>query len=142
MSEQQEVYVIAYREQRDDGFIARSRAKWHKIGISENVEKRMSVLSGGTPYTLELVTTISADDPQGVESYLHRFTSDEYGQGDEWFYLNSNQYNSLLALDELQFENVKMAYHNRSQFHWRVSLYVLIQKARNGELKTFKEMVA
>ena len=145
MSKDQTLYVIGHREVSygaltDKRFV--SRPDYHKIGISQNVENRLSVLSGGTPHELELVTTIDVDEATTVEEYLHRINRNHFQNRGEWFRLRRNMIQSLKALDQLTGENVEQVYHNWSTLDRRVSFYVAIHKARNGELPTWEELVA
>ena len=149
----QEIYLIGHREkprrsepdlivQQEYGIEPHTPLPdYYKIGISENVKKRLSILSGGTPHTLELVTTIEPDNPSKVEEYLHRYNMNPLDDRGEWFKLGYNMVNSLKALEYLKAENVKRVYHNKHNIEFRESFYVAIHKARNGELPTWEELV-
>lgn len=102
------IYLIAHREteaawkSRNISFTPSAKpADYHKIGVSNDVENRLSMLKSGTPHKLELVTTIESDDPEAVEKELHRIYSFSHQSG-EWYKLTSNAINSLIALDEIQ----------------------------------------
>jgi len=145
MTDARTVYVIAHRElsygSLTDHRHVSAYADFHKIGVSENPEKRLSVLSSGTPHELEIETTIEANDASTVEDYLHRINGNFRRDRGEWFKLSRNMLNSLKALDELRSENVKRVYHNWSRLDCRVSFYVAVHRARNGELPTWEELV-
>jgi hypothetical protein len=145
MTDDQILYVIAHREVSYGTLTDRKHvslyADFHKIGISENPEKRLSVLSGGTPHELEIATTIEVDDASTVEDYLHRINRSFRRDRGEWFRLSRNMRQSLTALDELRGENVKQVYHNWSRLDRQISFYVAIHRARNGELPTWEELV-
>lgn len=148
MSSKQSLYVIAHREKRRqndpmaDVFGRLKQPDYYKIGIASNVKKRLSILNGGTPHELELITTLSVDDAETVERYLHRYAGSFDHDRGEWFRLLVNMVNSLRALDYLEAQNVKEVVINSRRFHRRESFYVRIHRARRNELPTLKEMVA
>jgi hypothetical protein len=148
MSSEQSLYVIAHREKlrQDDPMVdvfgRLKQPDYYKIGIATNVEKRLSILSGGTPHELELITTLSVDDAETVERHLHRYAGGYDHDRGEWFRLSINMVNSLRALDHLEGQNVKEVVINSRRFHRRESFYVRIHRARRNELPTLKEMVA
>jgi hypothetical protein len=150
----QEVYLIAHREKprrTESDLIVQQEygiepftpmPDYYKIGISENVKSRLSILSSGTPHSLNLVTTIEADDPKEVEEYLHRYNMNPFDDRGEWFSLDYNMVNSLKALEHLKAKNVKQVYHNKQNIGLYESFYVAIHRARNGKLPTWEEIVA
>jgi hypothetical protein len=145
MSDEQKLYVIEHREVE---FGTLTNDKWvrpadfHKVGISQDPEKRLGVLSSGTPHELGLVTTVEVDDAPQVERMIHAIERTHRRNRGEWLKLALNTLNSLIALDELKAENLKQVQRNWRRLDHRVSFYVAIHKARQGELKTFEELVA
>lgn len=129
------IYVIGHRpteaKWKNRGLPIESEprvADYHKIGIGQNPEKRVDVLSVGTPHELELVTTIESSDPKAVESELH--SQFNFGrQSGEWFKLNSNQLNSLIALSHIEPGEVQSV-HKPVDRHR--SLYLEIIEQRKG----------
>lgn len=75
---------------------------WHKIGVAENVERRLSSLRGGTPHELRLITTIDVDgDAQQVERELHELYRGPRDRG-EWFKLPIDHVEHLKKIDLLR----------------------------------------
>jgi hypothetical protein len=83
-----------------------------KIGISENIEKRVGQLQTGSPYELKLMGWIESEDDRGLENKLHRkYTTANTHR--EWFALSASDVleelkmhsvNSFIATNENAFE--------------------------------------
>lgn len=101
MSDQQ-VYVIQHYERREfesweyDVFTKEELEAmrkpehfgWHKIGISNDVQSRLSALRGGTPFSLRLITTIGVEGgAKQVERELHDLFGNPWNDHGEWFRL-------------------------------------------------------
>jgi len=112
MSERK-VYLISHRE-RKRNYVS-SITDYHKIGIAENPEKRLTTLQSGSPHKLELVTTISTKNAEDLERELHMLFKEQKFSG-EWFNLNHNQVNSLKAFDRLKPKNVAELFRNDIAF--------------------------
>lgn len=113
----QQVYVIQHYEPRDipdfyfDEFSAEKidrmrEPDWtgfHKIGISTDPEKRLSILRGGTPHRLRLVTTIDVEgDARQVERELHDLYGPiEYRRRNEWFRVPIDHIEQLKEIEVL-----------------------------------------
>lgn len=80
-----------------------------KIGISNNVEKRIKQLQTGCPYQISLVKKIKSSQPSKVEKVLHRIFSSnkidhaEYNLVGEWFSIETER---LLEID-VMCENIE-----------------------------------
>lgn len=110
---------------------------YYKIGIAEDVDRRLATLSTGTPHELELVTTVECDRPNDVEDRLHSINRYHHKHG-EWYYLPRNMVNSLIALDRITLENLRAVSRIRLQepFEPRISLYIQLMGVRNGEFES------
>ena len=79
---------IEYTGYEKDGlFLYFIFAEWCnriKIGVSYNVEKRLSELNGSCPYPLRLLGIIKMGAPYDLERVLHRKFS-EFRRHREWF---------------------------------------------------------
>ena len=61
----------------------------HKIGTSNNVERRFRQLKTQMPYEGKIIHTIVTGDPMGIESYWHKYFSAKRLKG-EWFKLSTD----------------------------------------------------
>lgn len=61
----------------------------YKIGISNDVSKRLRALQTGSPYALTVIEACQCEDPRSVERKLHGICSSFRLQG-EWFQMNQN----------------------------------------------------
>lgn len=75
-----------------------------KIGISRNVNNRLSQLQTGCPYQIQLIKTFNSDLSTKIEKVLHRtfrtkkIDSSEYTLIGEWFNLDID---SILKFEEI-----------------------------------------
>jgi hypothetical protein len=58
----------------------------HKIGTSNNVERRFSQIRTQMPHEGKIIHTIETGDPEGIEAYWHGYFADKRLRG-EWFQL-------------------------------------------------------
>jgi DNA segregation ATPase FtsK/SpoIIIE-like protein len=69
-------------------YILRAGEDKYKIGVAENVRKRMSTIQTGCPWPVSLVTTKLVENAEQVERSLHAiYTERSSGGGTEWFTL-------------------------------------------------------
>ncbi len=59
----------------------------YKIGTSNNVERRFRELKTQMPYHGKILHTITTGDPEGIESYWHKYFKEKRLKG-EWFKLS------------------------------------------------------
>lgn len=74
---QQKVYLL-----ESDGF--------YKIGVADNITKRIRNLQTGNPHKINLVAACKFDKPHDLELGLHNLLKNVRDTG-EWFRLNSAQ---------------------------------------------------
>jgi len=145
MSEQQ-IYVVSYHDVTTKRHVPENGpltvkntfvsdyADYHKIGIAEDPQTRVSTMSSATPNELRLVTTIEADDAKTAEKHLHNiFRSRNHHR--EWFKLTAKGINSLEGLEHVQAENLKTLAHKRRRCDWDhdKGLYVMLMEERGGD---------
>jgi hypothetical protein len=98
MSDEKEV---VYLIQHEHGYI--------KIGRSTNPKQRVATLETATPYELTVIGAIDASDPVETERRLHDKYEDQCKSG-EWFSLDAHDKQHLLALCDLNADQVTARY--------------------------------
>jgi len=92
------IYIIYCK----DSFDPVSSPHCYKIGLSDNIQRRINNLSTGNPYNLELVHVIQTDDINWAEGFIHdrlakhRITADR-----EWFRLGLEELKWLFYIPRL-----------------------------------------
>lgn len=80
---------------------------YHKIGISNNVPSRLSMLQSGTPHDLNLLTTIDMDgDAKVVEKKIHEELHHCNVRG-EWFDLHPKFVSWFIERDRISKAELK-----------------------------------
>jgi hypothetical protein len=74
---------------------------YYKIGLTTDVDRRISEISPKLPFEVELIHVIQADDMTKAESYLHERFSDKRVNG-EWFRLSSDDVEWIKGLDSIE----------------------------------------
>jgi hypothetical protein len=69
-----------------------------KIGIADNIKKRLNALRVGNPYPVELLYSIELENVYKAERYLHERYADCRTRG-EWFSLTDAQVEEIKAVD-------------------------------------------
>jgi hypothetical protein len=77
---------------------------FYKIGITYNVETRISCLGVGNPYPLELIYSKKLHTAEQVESFLHNKYKEKNIKG-EWFLLNEVDIEEIKNFVETSWEN-------------------------------------
>lgn len=82
---------------------------YHKIGIANDVESRLSQLATGNPYRLDVVVTYEFENAEVVEKAIHQRYKDKRKRG-EWFELS---YDDLKNIHEICLKLGGSAYEYR-----------------------------
>ena len=85
------IYIIKTEEQ-----------ELFKIGIAENVPKRLTQISTNSPFKLEVIFEMNIENAYYIEQLLHQKYT-QYNTNNEWFRLNE------VLLSELKKDIVKMS---------------------------------
>lgn len=122
------IYVIQYVEEDSVDYIPliHDEEQWpsryygrFKIGVTTDVQRRLSALQGGTPNRLRLITTISpVGDAEAVEEHLHQYFDPMRLRG-EWFRLGRDAVLSLETLEELSAEAMARVRRDSLCRHWK-----------------------
>jgi len=72
---------------------------YYKIGLSNNVNRRIEEISPRLPFKTELICTIATDDMYGLEAGLHRQFAEKRANG-EWFELDDEDVEYIRRLAE------------------------------------------
>lgn len=73
-------------------YLIRVPSGYYKIGIAENVRRRLINLQSSNPEPIDLVCAVAVDDARRLEAYLHSTLSKQRGSGGaEWFKLTDSQ---------------------------------------------------
>jgi len=62
---------------------------YYKIGLSKNVDQRITQISPAMPFEVEIIHIILAEDMYKAEKYLHRIFAEKRANG-EWFRLDTS----------------------------------------------------
>lgn len=73
-----------------------------KVGIAENVNKRLVQISTNSPFKLEVIFEMNVENAHYIEQLLHQKYT-QYNTNNEWFKLNKK------SLSELKKDIVKMS---------------------------------
>jgi hypothetical protein len=84
-------------KERGQLYVIEHPNSYQKIGVSSSLRRRLTDLQAGSPYELQVRTTIASINPQTTESYLHEELNPHRVRG-EWFDLPGR---ILERLDEL-----------------------------------------
>jgi len=90
---------------------------YHKIGIAENVVKRIRQLQTGNPQEITLVASYSSKDAELHEAILHRLLRGSRAVG-EWFKFSEKEIN-LIKETYAAFNRNDMAYLNSITNEWK-----------------------
>lgn len=82
--------------------------QFYKIGITNNVKKRLKDLQSGNPYILELIGSFEVKNPRLAESVFHNLLSRK-NVVNEWFELNTEELSLLIETCDL-FRNSNLDY--------------------------------
>ncbi len=84
-----ETGLASHNLKRDDGYVYLLKfGDDYKIGSSKNVSRRFREIKTQMPMDGEIIHNIKTGDPEGIESYWHRFFTEKRTKG-EWFRLTS-----------------------------------------------------
>src|SRR5690625_36074 len=68
-----------------------------KIGVTKDIEDRISGVQTGCSYKIKLIGFIETEDYKMTEKVLHAYYSDQRTNG-EWFLLTTNEIRRCIAL--------------------------------------------
>lgn len=83
-------------------------AGYYKIGLSKNVDKRITKIAPKMPFEVELVHTIETDDMEKAERFLHEKFADKRTKG-EWFELDEADMAWIRAWDGKGYKRKKQS---------------------------------
>ena len=88
----------AQEQKRQSGYVYLINAgEFYKIGISRNINQRVTKLSTLPPFNITLVCIIKTDDMMGLEKELHETFSEKRVNG-EWFTLSGEDVSYIIGL--------------------------------------------
>lgn len=76
---------------------------YYKIGLTNDIDRRLAQISPALPFTVELVHTIKTDDMVRIEHFLHEKFADKRANG-EWFSLSDDDIEWLKQLEYISCE--------------------------------------
>lgn len=85
--QEQNSYSILYILEAENGLL--------KIGITNNLDRRMMHLQVNSPLNVGVVESFEVEDARHIESEIHKILSEENSHG-EWFELENRPLDSLL----------------------------------------------
>lgn len=77
--------------------------KYYKIGISNNLYQRISMLNTMNPYGINIINIIEISSPIEIEKQLHKYLCKKLYNGREWFELNNED---VILLKSMNINNI------------------------------------
>lgn len=102
----QRLYLIQHYEPEENRYVQETldhcnSQGYHKIGISKSPNKRLSILSQGTPFKLRLLTTVELEgDAKLIEQRYHDLLIHSHKRG-EWYGLLPNEVQHFIGIDSI-----------------------------------------
>ncbi len=105
--------------------IRQLRTKYYKIGITNDLEKRLSTLQTGCPHQLRVVFYVEADmddylgkEIKYIESFLHK-NFEQYRHRGEWFKLDYSHLSDIVMFLDLNRElAVRICSNNELSYYF------------------------